>query len=173
MLDDGIGCTDDSCDEVGDVVVNAPNDGLCDNGQFCDGVETCDPLLDCQAGTDPCGGAACDEGTDTCDAGTEVWMSFRNNTAVPVLGTVTDEDIVAYDVTTGLWSWIFDGSDVGLSSLDISGLAVLPSGDLLMSFTQAGTVGGQDSRNPAAGDGKIFLRLNPLSGINQLSISNH
>ena len=69
-------------------------------------------------------------------------MSFRNNTEVPVLGTVSDEDIVAHDVTTGLWSLIFDGSDVGLAGLEISGLAVLSSGDFLMSFTTAGTVGG-------------------------------
>ena len=48
-----MGCTDDSCDEVNDVVVNAPNDGLCDNGLFCDGSETCDPALDCQAGIPP------------------------------------------------------------------------------------------------------------------------
>jgi hypothetical protein len=50
-VDDGIGCTDDSCDEVADAVVNEANDGLCDNLQFCDGAETCDVALDCQAGT--------------------------------------------------------------------------------------------------------------------------
>ena len=52
-IDDGVGCTDDSCDEAADVVVNAPNDASCDNGQFCDGAETCDPTLDCQEGTAP------------------------------------------------------------------------------------------------------------------------
>ena len=52
-VDDGVGCTDDSCDEANDVVVNAPNDGLCDNGAFCDGSETCDAVNDCQAGTPP------------------------------------------------------------------------------------------------------------------------
>jgi hypothetical protein len=65
-IDDGVACTDDSCDEVNDVIVNAANDSLCDNGLFCDGAETCDPVLDCQAGTDPCGGGACDEGADVC-----------------------------------------------------------------------------------------------------------
>ena len=48
---DGVGCTVDWCDEVNDQCVNAPSNGLCDNGEFCDGVETCDPLLDCQVGT--------------------------------------------------------------------------------------------------------------------------
>ena len=70
-IDDGVACTDDSCDEGTDTIVNAVNDGNCDNGLFCDGAETCDPLLDCQAGTDPCGGGACDEGTDTCPGSTD------------------------------------------------------------------------------------------------------
>jgi hypothetical protein len=66
-VDDGVSCTDDSCNEATDTIVNTPNDGLCDNGQFCDGAETCDPNLDCQAGMDPCApGDTCDEGTDTC-----------------------------------------------------------------------------------------------------------
>jgi hypothetical protein len=70
-IDDGVACTDDSCDEAADVVVNASNDGLCDNGQFCDGSETCDDLLDCQAGTPPttddgvpCTVDSCDEAGD-------------------------------------------------------------------------------------------------------------
>jgi hypothetical protein len=65
--DDGVGCTADSCDEINDTCVNAPDDGLCDNGEFCDGVETCDPVGDCQAGEYPCGaGAWCHEGDDAC-----------------------------------------------------------------------------------------------------------
>jgi hypothetical protein len=31
-VDDGVTCTDDSCDEVADVVVNTPNDGNCATG---------------------------------------------------------------------------------------------------------------------------------------------
>ncbi|MFQ5415779.1 MAG: S8 family serine peptidase [Myxococcota bacterium] len=71
QVDDGVGCTDDSCDEVGDVVVNTPNDASCDNSLFCDGVETCDPVIDCQAGTPPvaddgvnCTADGCDEEND-------------------------------------------------------------------------------------------------------------
>jgi hypothetical protein len=55
---------------------------------------------------------------------------------------VADEDIVSYNETTGTWALEFDGSDVGLGSLEIDGLAKLPGGDLLLSFTQPGTVGG-------------------------------
>ena len=46
-------CTDDSCDEVNDVIVNATNDANCDNNLFCDGAETCHATLDCQDGADP------------------------------------------------------------------------------------------------------------------------
>ncbi len=72
VVDDGVGCTDDSCDEVNDVVVNTANDANCDDGMFCTGTETCDAVLDCQPGTDPCVGLpdpnlVCNETTDSCD----------------------------------------------------------------------------------------------------------
>ena len=41
VIDDGIACTDDSCDEAGDVVVNTPNPGLCDDADPCT-AELCD-----------------------------------------------------------------------------------------------------------------------------------
>ncbi|MBW2229465.1 MAG: hypothetical protein JRH17_03710, partial [Deltaproteobacteria bacterium] len=63
---DGISCTVDSCDEVLDIIVHTPNDGLCNNGLFCDGSEICDAFLDCQTGPDPCSGVACDEAGDVC-----------------------------------------------------------------------------------------------------------
>jgi cysteine-rich repeat protein len=72
--DDGVGCTGDACDEVGDVCVNTPVDAACDDGQFCNGTETCDAVLDCQAGTPVdcsdgvgCTVDACNEVTDSCD----------------------------------------------------------------------------------------------------------
>ncbi len=66
--DDGVGCTDDSCNTGTDSCDNVVNDGNCDDGQFCNGAETCSAILDCQAGSDPCPGQSCDEGTDTCQA---------------------------------------------------------------------------------------------------------
>ncbi len=63
--DDGIACTDDSCD-LGSCV-NAPNAAFCSNGLFCDGEEVCNPLTGCQPGGNPCPGAAdCDEVNDEC-----------------------------------------------------------------------------------------------------------
>jgi len=71
-IDDGFGCTVDSCDEVNDIVVNTPDDSLCDNGDFCDGSETCDALLGCQPGSDPCeAGESCNEETDSCEMPSE------------------------------------------------------------------------------------------------------
>jgi hypothetical protein len=37
---------------------------------------------------------------------------------------------------------VFDGSDVGLGGSEITGMAVLPDGDLLLSFRAAATIGG-------------------------------
>jgi hypothetical protein len=73
VTDDGVACTDDSCDEAADAIVNAPNDGLCDNGLFCDGVETCDQVIGCQAGQIldgvPCEDGNLCNGDDMCEAG--------------------------------------------------------------------------------------------------------
>ncbi|MEE9295816.1 MAG: endonuclease [Phycisphaerae bacterium] len=63
---DGVACTDDTCDEFFNSCSNIANDANCNDGLFCNGVETCDPVLDCQAGTDPCAPLACNEATDTC-----------------------------------------------------------------------------------------------------------
>jgi hypothetical protein len=64
---DGIGCTDDSCDEVNDICENTPNDANCsDDGVFCNGSEFCDGALDCSSTGDPCPPQLCDEGLGSC-----------------------------------------------------------------------------------------------------------
>jgi len=63
---DGVGCTDDSCNEGTDSCDHIASDANCDNSLFCDGVETCDPVLDCQSGADPCPSQGCDEAGDVC-----------------------------------------------------------------------------------------------------------
>ncbi len=139
--DDGITCTTDSCNESTDACDHAPNNAACNDGLFCNGTETCSVTLGCQAGTDPCAGQQCNESNDTC-GGEEIWMTFTTSTSVPGVGTVQDEDIVAYDTGSGTWSLIFDGSDVGLSSFTIDGLAVLPDGSILISTSAAGNLAG-------------------------------
>ncbi len=71
---DGVGCTDDSCNETTNSCDNIVNNANCDNGLFCDGVETCDAALDCQAGTAVncndgvgCTDDSCNEATNSCD----------------------------------------------------------------------------------------------------------
>jgi hypothetical protein len=67
--DDGVGCTDDSCDEVNDTCDHTPNNANCpDDGLFCNGDDLCDPVADCSSTGDPCpAGTTCSEATDTCD----------------------------------------------------------------------------------------------------------
>ncbi|MCO6439031.1 MAG: S8 family serine peptidase [Phycisphaerae bacterium] len=72
--DDGVSCTNDSCNEGTDSCDNVPNDGLCDDGQYCDGIETCHATLGCQTGTPvscndgvACTNDSCNEATDSCD----------------------------------------------------------------------------------------------------------
>ncbi len=81
---------------------------------------------------------------DECDGGclpggATLLMSFTSNTTLPGIGTVAKQDIVSRNTATGTWSMYFDGSDVGAGSLTIDALAVLPGGDLLLSFKD-GTV---------------------------------
>ena len=138
---DSVACTTDSCNEATDTCDHTPNNAACSDGLFCNGAETCSVTLGCQAGTNPCGGGTCNEGTDTC-SGSQVWVSFIAATTVPGVGTAENEDIVSYNTSSGTWSLVFDGSDVGLSGFVIDGLARLPNGDILLSFTAAGSVAG-------------------------------
>lgn len=45
-----------------------------------------------------------------------------------------DEDILAYDLATGAWSMLFDGSDVGLAKVDLKNFQILADNSILMSF---------------------------------------
>jgi len=53
-----------------------------------------------------------------------------------------DEDILAYDLGTGVWSMYFDGSDVGLdaSGTDISAFHINPDDSILLSLLAATTI---------------------------------
>ncbi|MFW5921179.1 MAG: putative metal-binding motif-containing protein, partial [Polyangiales bacterium] len=59
--DDGVRCTVDTCDpDVG--CTHTPEDGFCDDGNFCNGEETCS-ATGCQPGIPP----ECDDGDDCTD----------------------------------------------------------------------------------------------------------
>jgi hypothetical protein len=47
VVGDEIACTMDSCDEIGDIIVHAPNDVVCQDGLYCNGEEYCNIELGC------------------------------------------------------------------------------------------------------------------------------
>ncbi len=63
--DDGVGCTEDMCDDAVDACQHIARDADCDNGQFCDGAETCSVTLGCVSASFTCP-VLCDEAADTC-----------------------------------------------------------------------------------------------------------
>ncbi|HUU01786.1 MAG TPA: hypothetical protein VM425_10115 [Myxococcota bacterium] len=72
--DDGVSCTDDSCNEGTDGCDNPANNANCDDGAWCNGPETCDAQQGCQVGAAPncddgvvCTDDSCNEGTNGCN----------------------------------------------------------------------------------------------------------
>jgi len=59
-IDDDVDCTDDSCDEVNDAIINSLNNANCDDGMPCS-VGTCDAVGDCTYSYENCG---CDSDDD-------------------------------------------------------------------------------------------------------------
>jgi len=71
--DDGIDCTQDSCEGATDSCMHVAVDTLCDDGSFCNGSEYCSPEFGCQNGeavdcTDEhdCTVDSCNDETDLC-----------------------------------------------------------------------------------------------------------
>ncbi len=72
--DDGIGCTDDSCNETGDRCEHTPRASACDDGLYCNGAEYCDVQQGCRPGAEircddgiACTQDGCDENGDRCE----------------------------------------------------------------------------------------------------------
>jgi subtilisin family serine protease len=72
----------------------------------------------------------------------KILLCFTGTPTVGDAGIVPPEDIAQYDGATAKWSRYFDGSDVGLAGKTIDGMAVLPTGHILLSFTAATTIPG-------------------------------
>jgi cysteine-rich repeat protein len=53
VVDDGVECTVDACDEARHIVEHTPEPAMCDNGLSCDGAETCDAARGCLPGFTP------------------------------------------------------------------------------------------------------------------------
>ncbi|MCB8928440.1 MAG: ExeM/NucH family extracellular endonuclease [Ardenticatenaceae bacterium] len=76
-------------------------------------------------------------------AGDVIYVSSSTNGNVGGIA-FADEDILAFDVNTAVWSLAFDGSDVGLtsSSHDVDAFHFLSDGSLLLSFTGSVSITG-------------------------------
>ncbi len=61
-------------------------------------------------------------------------LVYKGPTTLGSLTGIADEDIIHYDPTSGEFTMIFDGSDVGLSGTDISAFHFLDSDSILISF---------------------------------------
>ncbi len=70
-----------------------------------------------------------------------IYLSLKDSATLGGIST-KDEDIITYNVATGAWSMIFDGSDVGVGAGDIDAFAFLDDGSILMSFLADVTVPG-------------------------------
>ena len=82
-------------------------------------------------------------------------LSLAANGAVGNLTSVADEDIVSFNGTT--WTMLFDGSDVGVGSLDLDAFYIVNANTILMSFDKDATVG------PLAIDDAGILRFEATS----------
>ncbi len=105
--DDGVACTDDTCDEGS--CVFTPNDANCpDDGLFCNGAEFCEAVGDCSHAGDPCQiGETCDETADACELGTLLTVSYPttlpgNVTATPAFAALPADPAVTDYVDIGL-----------------------------------------------------------------------
>ncbi len=93
------------------------------------------------------------DGYDRVDA-THFYASFADNTSVPGLGVVQDEDVVYYN--NGAWSVWFDGTSRGLTSAaqDIDAISV--SGDTLYFSTAGNTNPPRTTGGGTADDADIY-----------------
>ncbi|WP_160168423.1 putative Ig domain-containing protein, partial [Novipirellula maiorica] len=62
-----------------------------------------------------------------------VFVSFESSGRVDNI-PYDDEDILAFDTTTGKWSLYFDGSHIGFANVDVDAFHVEPDGNILLSF---------------------------------------
>ena len=100
--DDGVDCTDDSCDEVNGSCLNVANDANCpDDGLFCTGNEFCDAVNDCSSTGDPCSTEeTCYEVTDSCDTPTTTSSTTTTTTSSTTTTTTSSTTTTQPSTTT-------------------------------------------------------------------------
>ncbi|MCB0178821.1 MAG: tandem-95 repeat protein [Anaerolineae bacterium] len=78
---------------------------------------------------------------DTSTPPSHIYVSSDRNGAAPSF-SFADEDILAFNLNTEEWSLYFDGSDVGLSGVDLTAFSYLEDGSILMSFDTSQFING-------------------------------
>lgn len=90
--DDGITCTNDSCDEMLNMCINLANDTKCDDGLYCNGFEVCDvQARACVDGVDPCFEDSFPCTTIQCDENTNSCFCSADNAACDDFDPCTDD----------------------------------------------------------------------------------
>ncbi|MGA0420338.1 MAG: hypothetical protein ACO3P9_09945, partial [Phycisphaerales bacterium] len=114
---------------------------FCADATCCEAVCAIDPVCCSTAWDTYCTGLA-SELCAACLPGPITVMTFGGTVTLPGNLVVDGCDLAAFNPTNGTWSTFLDGDDVGLTGQTIAGAAVLPSGDILVAFENAGTIGG-------------------------------
>lgn len=73
--------------------------------------------------------------------GDKIYVSSTSGGTVGAI-KFADEDILVYDIEANTWGILIDGSDVGLSSLDVDAFFILNDGSMLMSVSSDATIAG-------------------------------
>lgn len=90
------------------------------------------------------GGTFTDTGAGQCHASPEpppvdvIFLSTLYGGMINGIG-YSDEDILSYNNSSGVWAMYFDGSDVGLGASNVDDFALQADGSLLLSFVPAST----------------------------------
>jgi hypothetical protein len=136
IVDDGIACTIDDCDELADLITHVPDHASCDNGEFCDGAELCEVGTGCIAGTAPAvdDGVACT--IDACDEAAD------DTTHVPDHFFCDDADpctVETCDEVLGCTTEVIPGCGVALPLGDAKALAfaLMAAGSMLLMANEA------------------------------------
>ena len=102
--DDGVACTNDSCDANKNACVHAPNDASCPSGSYCDVTSNCVQTLPCKVGDSVCdrlNTSACD-GLWSCD--TTKLYCVRANKPCPDRTNATTSCVATGTATSCSWA---------------------------------------------------------------------